>query len=231
LKLVATGVIDHAKFSAASGVAPAQLNLALEVPADDPIILTSTNASYYVNLLWPIGLANHMAANVASPLNGPSLYGLASTGGWTLGREVNGGAYFNRFPIVSLSQPAEARVVKVASSTFRPCCNNSTFFQDCNHGSALLGVLELGVAQGLSDDELYREALGFNSFWFPDYYIRTALLFKALLGTDWTAVDPRLIMGFDYSAGGPWQQNVASRVDQVAGLIPPAPGSGVVCGA
>ncbi len=36
-----------------------------------------------------------------------------------------------------------------------------------NHGSALRGLLQLGASQGLSEEELYREALAFNSFWFP----------------------------------------------------------------
>ena len=194
-----------------------------------PIVLKASNATHYVNLLWPVGLAAHMTANAESPVN-DSLYSLASTGGWTLGREENGGAYFNKFPIVDLTSEGEARVVRIAKSAFRPCCNNSTFYQDCNHGSALLGLLQLGVSQGLNEKELYREALAFNSFWFPDYYLRTALFFKVVRKLEWMDVDPKVVLGFDYSASGPWQQNVAVEVDAIPGLIPPTSGGDASCG-
>jgi hypothetical protein len=99
-----------------------------------------------------------MSTNKTSPVNGVSLFNLPSTGGWTLGKEENGGAYFNEFRIVELTPEQEALVTRIAKNTYRPCCNNSTFFQDCNHGSALLGLLELGASQGLTADELYQEA-------------------------------------------------------------------------
>src|SRR3546814_21071392 len=79
---------------------------------------------------WPLGLANYMSANESSPMNGDSLYNFASTGGWTLGKEQNGGAYFNKFRIVELTPEQVALVTQVAKSTYRPCCHNSTFFQD-----------------------------------------------------------------------------------------------------
>jgi hypothetical protein len=233
VKLAEHGVIDRGKFFdfyGASGAHPDEFINVLSEPSNDQILLTTDNSTYYVNLLWPVGLATHMGANAESPLNGKSLYTFASTGGWTLGREQNGGAYFNKLPIVKLTKGEEARVVRIAKSTYRPCCNNSTFFQDCNHGSALLGVLQLGASQGLSDDEIYREALAFNSFWFPDYYVRTALFFKVVKNTEWPDVDPRVVLGRDYSAGGPWQQNVAAKVEAMPGLIPPAPGAGAGCG-
>jgi hypothetical protein len=233
VRLVEHGVIDRGKFFAiygTNGPQPGELADVLSRPSSRGIPLTGSNATSYVNLLWPVGLANQMAANADSPLNGDSLYNFASTGGWSLGREQNGGAYFNKLPIVKLTRNEEARVVRIAKSAYRPCCNNSTFFQDCNHGSALLGLLELGASQGLSDNELYREALAFNSHWFPDYYIRTALFFKVVKQTEWPDVDPRVVVGFDYSAGGPWQQNVAARLAAIPDLIPPAPGGGAGCG-
>ena len=233
LTLVEGGAIDRGKFFRLygnKGARPGEFANFLTEPSDDPILLTSLNAVDYVNLLWPIGLTNYMATNAESPIVGDSLYNFASTAGWTLARELNGGTYFNQLPVVDLTKEEEERVVQIAKSTYRPCCNNSTFFQDCNHGSALLGLLELGASQGLTDDELYAHALAFNSFWFPDYYIRTALFFKVIKKTEWSDVDPRVILGRDYSAGGPWQQNVAARVEKIPGLIPPAPGAGAGCG-
>ena len=233
LNLMEHGVIDRAKFFdlyGMSGPLPVEFENILSKPSDDKILLASHNASIYVNLLWPVGLATQMAANAESPMQGDSLYNFASTGGWTLGREQNGGAYFNKFPIVKLTDDQEALVVRIAKSTFRPCCNNSTFFQDCNHGSALLGILQLGASQGLSEGELYREALAFNSFWFSDYYLRTALYFKVFKKTDWSDVVPQVALGFYYSAGGPWQDNVAVQVDAIPDLIPSVPGNGADCG-
>ena len=40
-------------------------------------------------------------------------------------------------------------VISIAKNAYRSCCDNSTFFQDCNHGWALLGLLQLGAGQGL----------------------------------------------------------------------------------
>jgi len=226
LKLVENGVIDRAKFEAVykdRGGLPAELRTVLDQPLDQPVLLTRENANYYVNLLWPLGLANAMSTNRDSPIAGKSLFNFASTGGWNLGKEENGGAYFNKFPIVPLTPEQEALVTKIAQNTYRPCCNNSTFFQDCNHGSALLGLLQLGASQGLAEDELYREALAFNAFWFPTNYLQTALYFKAVKNIDWENVDPKLALGKDYSTISGWSGTVAKEVAS-RGLVPQAQG-------
>jgi hypothetical protein len=208
---------------------PPELRAALNWPSLRPIHLTRQSANHYVNLLWPIGLANFMKSNEDSPVNGDSLPEMASTGGWTVGREDNGAAYFNKFRIVELTPEQEALVTRIAQNTYRPCCNNSTFFQDCNHGSALLGLLQLGASQGFGEEELYGEALAFNSFWFPSHYIQTALYFTVVLGLDWPEIDPATVMGFDYSALGPWQENVEARIAEIPDLIPQMQG-GANCG-
>lgn len=223
VKLVENGVIDLQKFAALyqdRGGLPPELKSLLAAPSDKPILLTRGNATYYVNLLWPLGLSNYMSTNDRSPVNGKSLFKLASTAGWNLGKEENGGAYFSKFKIVGLTPGQEALVTRIAQNTYRPCCDNSTFYQDCNHGSALLGLLQLGASQGLTEDELNREALAFNSFWFPNNYIQTALYFKAVKNTDWENVDAGKIMGFDYSALGPWSRNVQAEVAKIPGLLP-----------
>ena len=222
IKLVREGVIEPKKLEsvyAQRGGTPEELRDALSKVSYRPILLTRENAGVYVNLLWPLGLANQMAANKDSPLNGPSRASFASTGGWNLGRETNGGVYFNRFPIVRLTAHQEAVVAKVAHHVFRPCCDNSTFFQDCNHGSALLGLLALGAAQGLSEKELYREALAFNAFWFPTNYVHTALYFKAVRNIQWQDVDAQEVMGADFSSVSGWQTNVARELVR-RGLLP-----------
>lgn len=231
VKLAQNGVIDRGKFLAIyqdRGGLPDELKDILDEPSRKPILLTRKNANYYVNLMWPIGLANYMSSNKESPINGKSLFNFASTGGWDLGKEENGGAYFNKFKIVELAPAEEALVTKIAQSSYRPCCNNSTFYQDCNHGSALLGLLQLGAAQGLSEDELWREAVAFNSFWFPHNYIQTALYFKAVKNTDWDKVDPKQVMGKEYSSAGGWYATVDTEVKRL-GLVPQQEG-GAGCG-
>jgi hypothetical protein len=231
VKLAQNGVIDRDKFLAIykdRGGLPDELENVLDNPSSKPILLTRENANYYVNLMWPLGLANYMSSNKESPVNGKSLFNFASTGGWNLGKEENGGAYFNKLKIVELTPEKEALVTKIAQNTYRPCCNNSTFFQDCNHGSALLGLLQLGAAQGLTEDELYREVLAFNSFWFPHNYIQTALYFKATKDTNWDEVDPKVVMGKDFSTISGWYANVDTEVKRL-GLVPQQE-SGAGCG-
>ena len=222
VKLTQAGVIDRRKLEALyaeSGGAPEELKEILDKTSRQPILLTAKNARLFVNLLWPLGLANRMASNSTSPLNGPSRYRYASTAGWTLGREANGGAYFNAFPIVELTAQQEALVTGIARNSFRPCCDNSTFHQDCNHGSALLGLLGLGASQGLSDEALLREALAFNAFWYPEHYTHIALYFKVVKDVDWRNVDAGTVLGANFSSASGMQANVAREL-QARGLLP-----------
>jgi len=237
VKLVQHGVIDIAKFEnvyAGRGGLPQELRKVLTAPSDEPIRLTRENANIYVNLLWPLGLANTMASNAQSPINkltpikGQSLYDFASTSGWNLGKEREGAGYFNKFRIVELTPQQEALVVRIAKSTYRPCCDNSTFFQDCNHGSALLGLLALGASQGLSEEELYREALAFNSFWFPRNYIYNALYMKVVKRQDWDKVDAHALMSKDFSSAS-GSAKVQAEVAKIRNLLPKQNGEGERC--
>lgn len=229
-RLVENGVIDRDKFLKlyeGRGGLPTDLEYVLDKPSSKPIVLTRENAQYYVNLLWPVGLSNYMPSNEESPVNSESLFNFASTGGWNLGKEKNGGAYFNKFKIVELTPAQEEMVLKIAKNSYRPCCNNSTFFQDCNHGSALLGLLQLGAAQGLSEDELWREALAFNSFWFPHNYTQIALYFKVVKNTDWEDADPREILGKKYSSASGYS-TVDAEIKRLE--LVPQQKSGASCG-
>lgn len=233
VRCVAEGALDRNKYVALWGGAysiPAAWLALLERRVDEPIHLTTGNAANLVDLLWPVGLSNHIAANSKSPIVGPDLDNFASTGGWTLGKGDSGGQYFDKFAIIDLTPAQEALAVRVAETTFRPCCDNSTFFQDCNHGSALFAVLQLGAAQGLDEDALYREALVFNSYWFPDTYVATALYLKAIQQVDWRSVDPRQIMGAAYSTASGWYQNIWQPLQAHPDLFPP-PSNNVNCGA
>ena len=73
LKLVAKGVTDPERFASmykSRGGLPVELRYILVWPSHSPIHLTAENAAYYVNLLWPLGLANYMSTNKTSPVNG-----------------------------------------------------------------------------------------------------------------------------------------------------------------
>lgn len=200
----------HAIYAQRGGI-PRELEAALTSPMLEPIVLTRGNAALYVNLLWPVGLANRMRANDNSPINGRMRFGFASVGGWTLGAAPNGGFDFNHHEIVALTPQQDARAAQVARATYRPCCDNSTFFQDCNHGSALLGLLALGAAQGLNEDDLYREALAFNAHWFPDQYRLTAAFFRGATKREWAQLDPRVVLSAKFSSASGWRANVAGR--------------------
>lgn len=235
IKLVQDGVIDAAKFEDIykdRGGFPPGLKNVLTTLSNKPILLTRENANFYVNLLWPIGLSNYMESNKKSPMiNGNNVFNFASTGGWNLGKEKNGGSYFNKLSIISLTPEQEALVIKIAQNSYRPCCNNSTYFQDCNHGSALLGLLELGASQGLSEDRLWKEAVAFNSFWFPQQYIYDGLYLKVVKGIDWDKADPKMIMGKDFSSGS-GSGNIQAEVAKISNLIPTqGKGGGAGCGA
>jgi len=219
-KLVEGGVIDPVKFNAIyarRGGLPSELANVFNKPYNNKITLTKKNANTYLNILWALGLSNYMELNKKSPVNGKNLQNFASTGGWTLAKKGRGGDYFNKIAAVPLTPEQEAMVVSVAESIFRPCCNNSTFFQDCNHGSALLGMLELGVAQGLNKEELYNQALIFNTYWFPSQYTQTAQLFKATENQDWSQVDPQVILSGMYSSSSGWRINVANPLAKLQG--------------
>src|SRR3546814_14916977 len=90
-------------------------------------------------------------------------------------------------------------------------------------------LLQLGASQGLTENELYQEALAFNTFWYPQIYVQTALYFKVVEGIDWADVDHRIVMGSRYSAPEPWRTSVGARVARIPKLLPQA--SDANCGA
>jgi hypothetical protein len=148
-RLVAAGVVAPDKFRrlyAPRGGLPDWVGHLFEAPSEEPIRFSAETVPYLLNLLWAVGLATKAGFNARSPLAEGDPDRFASTGGWLLGRAERGGTYFNQVETVALNPDQEALVLAAAEAIFRPCCNNSTFFQDCNHGSAVLGLLELGAA-------------------------------------------------------------------------------------
>jgi hypothetical protein len=107
--------------------------------------------------------------------------------------------------LIVLTPEQQALVERVSQGIFRPCCGNSTYFPDCNHGMAMLGLLELMASNGVSEDEMYRVALQVNSYWFPDTYLTIATYF-AKQGILWDKVSPKEALGNQYSSGSGYQR-------------------------
>jgi hypothetical protein len=228
-KLIEAGAIDPGKFAAIykyRNSIPEWVSLLLEgKQQQQELIFSVDNAAFNLNLLWPIGLATKAAFNDESPIGGDNLPYFASTGGWTLGREDNGAAYFNKLETLSLSPEQSSLARRIAENVFRPCCGNSAFYQDCNHGSAMLGLIEMAASDGRSAESIMKLAKVANSLWYPRAYVETALYFDVVKDTSWEKVSADVILSSNYSSIGGWGQNVhAVLLDQ--GLIKPPQGGG-----
>lgn len=223
LEMVKAGVIDIQKLEEIyknRGGIPKDMKKLLTEPSNRPILVTKENSAWLINILWPLGLSNKMIINEQSPIAGENVGYYASTGGWTLGKEQNGGAYFNKLQLIKLTPDQEKRVLAIAESIYRPCCNNSSFFQDCNHGSAALGLIELGVAQGLTDDEIYQTVLVFNSYWFQQNYTEMAFYFQHAKNKVWNDISPKMLLSKEYSSFSGWTANIHTPAQKIPGLIP-----------
>ncbi len=122
----------------------------------------------------------------------------ASTGGWTIARGATMDHY-SRHKFFNLTAEQQSLVDKVSRGIYRPCCGNSTHFPDCNHGMAMLGLLELLAEQGASEQDMWKTALAVNSYWFPDTYMTIATYMKDK-GIEWKDVNPQEMLGVNYSS-------------------------------
>lgn len=229
VKMVKNGAIDKQKFLALYEGRQsdlAQVKNLLDSPNNDEIVVTKDNAGLVLNLLWPLGIANKTNVLSLGPMGTQykkEIGNFASTGGWTLGTK-DGGKLFNSQNLVQLTQEQEAMVTEIAQNIYRPCCGNSTYFPDCNHGAAMLGFIELTVASGMPKEEIYKKALVLNSYWFPQTYAEIATYMKAKRNLVWKDVDPREALGVEYSSG-----QGAAKVNkelQTLGLVPNVQGGG-----
>ncbi|MDP2598528.1 MAG: hypothetical protein Q8P49_01720 [Candidatus Liptonbacteria bacterium] len=226
-KMVNAGVIDSEKFEAlysGRGADAEELNKLLYGEDNGNLKINSENSGLLLNLLWAFGLANKNSILEEGPMTDPSYGGadrFASTGGWTLAK---GSAmdHYSRYDFIKLTEDQQKLVERVANGIYRPCCGNSTYFPDCNHGMAMLGLLELMAAQGASEEEMYRVALQVNSYWFPDTYLAIATYLKSK-GIGWNEADPKELLGSNFSSASGFQ-----RILQEIETVAPSSGSG--CG-
>jgi hypothetical protein len=170
--------------------------------SQDQITFTRQNARFLLNFFWALGLANKNTILDNGPIQEASsgqIEGYASTGGWTLGTK-SVSELFSSAAILSLTSEQQARVEEVAKAVYRPCCNNPTHFPDCNHGMAMLGLLELMASQNATTDEMLQAAKSANAFWFPQQTLEQAIFFKATQKTKYPNIDAKLIVGQQYSS-------------------------------
>ncbi len=199
--------------------------------SDEPLVITAENSYFLLNFFWAFGLTNENDLLLTGPMmdyGGEAGVGnFASTGGWTMGTKTPVELYAST-QIVTLTEEQQARVVEVAMAAYRPCCNNPTHFPDCNHGMALLGVLELMASQDASVDEMFEAAKYFSAFWFPGQAHEVGIYFKAVEGQDFAEIDPRAFVSREIFSGSGFQQVHEYLSSQ--GLLEAAPGGGSGCG-
>lgn len=216
-RMVAAGVIDRKRFLdlyAARGGIPKDDQKLIDGAENGKIKVGPGNAGLLLNLFWALGIGNKNRILEDGPMADPRYgdpSGFASTGGWTLaaGDPMD---HYSMHAFLVLSADQQELVERVSKNIYRPCCNNSTHFPDCNHGMAMLGLLELMASQGVGEEEMYRVALRMNSLWFPEQYAVIARYFESR-GTNMDSVDPKEILGALYSSGSGFQR--------IAAMVPP----------
>ena len=214
-QMVAAGVIDRARLEAlyAQRGGLTDYEKQLLDGSSGKITVTPANSGFILNLFWALGLSNKNDVLEKGPMTDPRYGGagqFASTGGWTIAK---GGAmdHYSQHSFVTLAKQQQELVERVAKNIYRPCCNNSTYFPDCNHGMAMLGLLELLASQGVSEDQMYQAALQMNALWFPQQYAVIAN-YLASKGQTLSSADPKEILGINYSS--------ASGFRQISALVP-----------
>lgn len=228
-KIVSSGTLDLDKFKSLydqrGGLDAASLAL-LEKTDNGQIKMTPDNAGLWLNLLWALGLGTKNEILDKGPMSNPKYGGagnFASTGGWSIAKGETM-KHFSQHDFFTLSPAQEALVIKVAQNIYRPCCGNSTIFPDCNHGMAMLGLMELMASQNATEEQMYQAALVANSYWFPDTYLTIAKYFDDQ-GKKWETLDPREILSATYSSSSGYN----SLVEKTAPIsAPSSKGSG--CG-
>jgi hypothetical protein len=210
-QLMAAGVVDYDAFvevyeNAGQPLSDEQLDI-LTRASDENVVFNQENAYFLLNFFWALGLANENPILTEGPLveySEGQIERFASTGGWTIAAKPVTEVYASS-QILTLSPAQQKRVDEVAQGVYRPCCNNPTHFPDCNHGMAMLGMLELMAANGSSEEEMFTAAKYANAFWYPQQTLELATFFKSTQGLDFSEVDSQEIVGPNFSSGSGFQ--------------------------
>jgi hypothetical protein len=232
--LLNAGAIDFDKFrelylQAGQPLSEKEIEI-LAKGSQDIIVINRENAHFLLNFFWALGLTNKNPILESGPIQQVSegqIDRFASTGGWMLGKKPVTELFSNEV-ILALTDEQQAKVEEVANAVFRPCCNNPTSFPDCNHGMAMLGLLELLASQDATTDEMFQVAKYANAFWFPDEALEHAIFFKAAQNIEYQEIDAKLIVSREYSSISGFQ-NMHQWLSE-NGLLEQTPQSGSSCG-
>lgn len=233
-RLVAAGGIDLARFvelykQQNSPLTDEQMNI-MQKGTSNRIVLTQKNAYFWLNFFWALGLTNQNEILTSGQMVSGGMDkvgGFASTGGWSLGTKDSTKLYAST-NLISLTAEQQARLAEVAAGIYRPCCDNPTDFPDCNHGMAMLGLLELMASQNATSQQMYEAAKYVNAFWYPQQMLEIATAFKIANKVDFAQADASEVVSRKYSSASGFQavhQYLAQN-----GLLQQAPGSGGSCG-
>jgi hypothetical protein len=232
-QLIEAGVIDYDAFMSVMSAGGDALNSSqidiLKAGSGEEIVITKENARFLLNFFWAVGLANRnsiLTEGAMVQYSDGQVERFASTGGWTLATKPITELYAS-MDLIPLTAEQQALVEEVAAAIYRPCCNNHTLFPDCNHGMAMLGLLELMASQGASADEMFEAAKYVNAFWFPQQNLETAMYLQAEQNMDFRDADARLVVGREFSSA-----SGASEVHQSlqsSGLLKQTPSQGGSC--
>lgn len=203
-KMAAAGVYDKNQllelYSQQGGLSAESQKL-VDGRTDGTLKVNEKNAGLLLNLLWALGLSNKNKILENGPMADPRYGGagrFSSTGGWTIAKG-DPMSHYSMHRFITLAASEQALVETVAKNIYRPCCGNSVYFPDCNHGMAMLGLLELMASQGATEAQIYRAALVMNSYWFPDQYATIARYLESK-GISPQSADPKEILGAAYSS-------------------------------
>ena len=210
-KLLAAGAVDFNAFADVYENAGQPLNeeqlAILTQGSDADVVFDRENAYFLLNFFWALGLVNENPILTDGPMveySEGQVERFASTGGWTIATKPITEVYASA-QILPLSPAQQKRVDEVAKGVYRPCCNNPTHFPDCNHGMAMLGMLELLAFNGASSEEMFTAAKYANAFWYPQQTLELATFYKSTQGLDFSQVDSREIVGPNFSSGSGFQ--------------------------
>lgn len=227
-RLVEVGAIDLAKYQQmfTTGATGSEGLVIFDEGTDKPIEINENNSRFLVNTLWALGLTNKSKVLDEGMMktSGNPTERFASTAGWTLGTKPAMELYSSE-ELISLTDEQQEKVKEIAGNVFRPCCGNSTAFPDCNHGMATLGYIELAVASGLSEEQIYTDLLAFNSYWFPTTYIEMGVYFSQQ-DKQWENVDAKIALSGEYSSA-----QGAQKISQAVADVPGIKSQGGSCGA
>lgn len=224
-RMVSDGVIDEQKLKTLfqNGLQENEERM-LSGEFNDKVVLNQQNSRFLLDMLWAFGLANKndilKNGEMTDEKYGGDASKFAATGGWSLSKTPVMDHYSNH-QYVTLTSEQQELVDTVSQNIYRPCCGNSTHFPDCNHGMAMLGLLELMAASGVSEQEMYDVALKVNSLWFPQTYIELATYFKEQ-GQEWDQVDAKLVLSSQFSSARGYQETR----QKIKSLPQPAQGGG-----